>query len=120
MVRLWCFRTVRVRENENSTPVQYAPSTTIQQQPQQHLSVVPQPKIAPHEHAAIEKIIEDLSGQLSRIKEFAIEDENDMQKLRAENSSLREELQLKDQVIQLLMGRLKDPTPTVEPPPTTH
>lgn len=75
-------------------------------------SATSQPKISPHEHAAIEKIIEDLSSQLSRIKEYAIEDEGDMQRLRAENSSLREELQIKDQVIQLLMSRLKDPAST--------
>lgn len=32
-----------------------------------------------------------------------------MKKLRVENDSLKEELQIKDQVIQLLMSRLKDP-----------
>lgn len=41
-------------------------------------SIASQSKIPPHEHAAIEKIIEDLSSQLSRIKEFAIEDEDEV------------------------------------------
>lgn len=47
------------------------------------------PKIQPHEHAAIEKIIEDLSSQLSRIKQYAVEDESEMETLRTQNNSLK-------------------------------
>ncbi|CAD5227437.1 unnamed protein product [Bursaphelenchus xylophilus] len=62
-----------------------------------------------HDHAAIEKVIEGLSQQLAKIKEYAIEDEDEMEKLRIENNSLKEELEIKDRVINLLMNKLNVP-----------
>ncbi|CAD5220558.1 unnamed protein product [Bursaphelenchus okinawaensis] len=62
-----------------------------------------------HDHAAIEKVIEGLSQQLTKIREYAIEDEDEMQKLRTENNSLKEELEIKDRVINLLMNKLNVP-----------
>lgn len=84
------------------------------------LGTAPAPPLS-SEHDAIESIVEDLSQQLSRIRQYAIEvscephslprpqDEDEMKKLRVENDSLREELEIKDRVISLLMNKLKEP-----------
>ncbi|KAI6236432.1 hypothetical protein M3Y95_00157000 [Aphelenchoides besseyi] len=100
-------RAVRRETEQSTTPAQFVSTTTTTTQ---QLSAVPQqPCIHPAEQAAIDKVIEDLSSQLDRIREYAIEDEDEMKKLRKENSSLKEELEIKDRVIHLLMNRLKDP-----------
>jgi len=52
---------------------------------------------------------------LGRIREYAAEDEDEMKKLRVENDTLKEELEIKDRVIQMLMNRLNDPAKPVKP-----
>ncbi|KAI6214128.1 hypothetical protein M3Y94_00231800 [Aphelenchoides besseyi] len=71
-------RAVRRETEQSTTPAQFVSTTTTTTQ---QLSAVPQqPCIHPAEQAAIDKVIEDLSSQLDRIREYAIEDEDEMKK----------------------------------------